>query len=55
MPPMDKSDRYIVHDLVACEFPELLSDNVGEESDRYAIIYKKVQSIVKIAINICLN
>ena len=47
LPPMDKCDRSIVHDVVACEFPELQSDSVGDGEDRSAIIYRKVMSFLE--------
>ena len=42
-PPMDKSDRYIVNDIVATEYPELLSEGVGELEERYGLVYRKVR------------
>jgi hypothetical protein len=38
--PMDKDQRYVVHDVVT-HYPELVSASVGDMEDRHVVVYKR--------------
>jgi predicted RNA-binding protein Jag len=42
---MSEDDRYIIHDVVFAEYPDLIASSVGEESERHILVYRKVEII----------